>query len=71
MDVRAYHLFSGSIDHDPSWLEACEDLKSARERMTKRAEKFPGAYFVFCDTTQVVLASIDTSKSKTAMGAPE
>jgi hypothetical protein len=68
-DIRPYHLFSGSIEDSPQWLEACKDLESAREQMKKRAERAPGHYFIFCHRTQAVLASINTSKSKSAAGA--
>jgi hypothetical protein len=57
-----YDLFAGTFgDGDALWLEAIEGLGIAYEKMKWRAARVPGKYFVFCQSTHTVQASIDTS----------
>jgi hypothetical protein len=59
---RQYDIFKGTFGGgDAIWLEAVEGLGMAYEKMKARAEKVPGKYFVFCQTTHVVQATADTS----------
>ena len=61
MKAQAYDIFSGSLDN-PLWLGVVETLEAACERMKKRAQETPEHYFVFCVSTQTVLAALDTSE---------
>ena len=61
MRVPHYHVFSGSREKDPLWLESVEGLGTANERMEQLAAEKPGPYFIFSTDTHTVLASIDTS----------
>jgi hypothetical protein len=62
MKIPEYDVFSGKFgDGDAIWLEAVDGLDAACERMKQRAARLPGKYFVFCQTTHIVQASVDTS----------
>jgi hypothetical protein len=64
MKIPQYDIFCGQTDKDALWLEAVEGLG-----MQALATQTPGAYFVFCQRTHEILASIDmsvSSKSKHA-----
>ena len=56
-----YHIFSGSPDHDPLWLELTDGLDAAYERVEQLAAKLPGRYFIFDPRTSVVIKRLDTS----------
>jgi hypothetical protein len=60
-ELTSYHIFSGTVDHRPLWLESVRGRESAFERMKERAEHAPGPYFVFDSMNQTVLAFVDTS----------
>jgi hypothetical protein len=63
MKIPQYDIFSGETDKDALWLEAVEGLGTAKDRMQVLATQTPGPYFVFCQRTHKILASIDTSVS--------
>jgi hypothetical protein len=63
MKIPQYDIFSGKVDGDSIWLEAVEGLGAANDRMEEHAKRTPGPYFIFCQRTHAVLASIDTSAS--------
>jgi hypothetical protein len=60
MRVPHYHVFSGSREKDPLWLESVEGLGTANERMEQLAAEKPGPYFIF-STDTTFSRSIDTS----------
>ena len=61
MDSQAFDIFSGSPDRDPLWLETVAGLQKARAAMEDRAAKNPGPYFIFCTSTNSVVANVDTT----------
>jgi hypothetical protein len=64
MKFPQFDIFSGIPGKDAVWLEAVYGLVQARDRMTEHAMNQPGPYFVFCQQTRRVLASVDTTASK-------
>jgi hypothetical protein len=62
---RTFDVFSGSVDHNPLWLQSVRGLGSALQRMRERAEHAPGPYFVFDSSTSTVWDLVDTSSNRT------
>jgi hypothetical protein len=56
-----YDIFAGESDNDPIWIAAEEDLESAQDHLCSLAAFAPGPYFLFCNETQRVIVSIDTT----------
>lgn len=56
-----YHIFSGSPEKDPLWIELTHGLEAANERVKQLAEKAPGRYFIFDPRTSAVVSRLDTS----------
>jgi hypothetical protein len=61
MGAPTYDIYSGQFDTEATWLESVEGLGKAAMRMGQLTAKEPGAYFVFCKTTQRALLSVDTT----------
>jgi hypothetical protein len=61
--IPTFNIFSGCFgDKDVVWLGAMEGLAEARDRMLEFAAKQPGAYFVFCSDSQLIVAAVDTGR---------
>jgi len=61
--VPVFDIFSGRFgEQDVVWLGAAEGLAAARDRMLQFAAKSPGAYFVFCSDSQLIVAAVNTSR---------
>lgn len=43
------------------WIEAAGDLNAAEERMSQLADREPGEYFVFDQTSQQIVAKVARS----------
>jgi hypothetical protein len=56
-----YDIFAGGCDNEAIWLAAEEEFESAQERICSLAAIMPGPYFVFCQETQRVVVSVDTT----------
>jgi hypothetical protein len=63
MNVPQYDIFRGRDDEANMWLECVDDLSGARANMEAHAKETPGPYFIACQRTNKVLASVDTSVS--------
>jgi hypothetical protein len=63
MNVPQYDLFRGRDDENNIWLESVDDLDGAKTSMEAHAKETPGPYFIACQRTNKVLASVDTSVS--------
>jgi hypothetical protein len=63
MNVLQYDLFRGRDDESNIWLESVDDLNGAKASMEAHAKETPGPYFIACQRTNKVLASVDTSVS--------
>lgn len=57
-----FDIFRGTTDKDAMWVEAVFDLPAARERMEQLAGNAPGPYFVFAQTSRLIIARINTLK---------
>jgi hypothetical protein len=52
-----YDLFRRDLLGTPVWMEAVEDLETAKDRMIELAGRSPGEYFVFCQESQEIVSS--------------
>ena len=57
-----FDIFADAPEKDPVWVEAVQELPSARERMEQIAQKTPGQYFVFFTGSHSILARTETFK---------
>lgn len=60
--IPRYDIFSGPFGEDARWLEAVEGAGKALDRMKLLAGEVPGPYFVFCQQTHCVMASMNTTR---------
>ena len=58
--MRAPHLdiLKRQTDSGFVWIEAASDEQVAEERISKLADKEPGEYFVFDQSTQQIVAKV-------------
>jgi len=61
MSPKQLDIFSGSLDHEPVWLESVEGLATASQRLMERATRVPGSYFVFDTESRNILLHVDTT----------
>ena len=55
-----YDIFRRDLLGTPVWMEAVQDLESAKLRMIELAGRSPGEYFVFCQESQETVSSTPT-----------
>jgi hypothetical protein len=59
MRAALFDIFRKDLLGTPVWMEAVEDIETARLRVTEMAGRSPGEYFVFDQGTKEVV--IDTA----------
>jgi hypothetical protein len=57
MNDSPYDLFRRDLLGTPVWMEAVQDLETAKDRMIALAGRSPGEYFVFCQESQEIVSS--------------
>ena len=57
MKVAPYDIFRKDLLGTPVWMEAVEDLATAKLRITELAHRSPGEYFVFCQQSQEIVSN--------------
>jgi hypothetical protein len=62
MKIPQYDVFLGTFGVDATWLEAVDGVGNALDRMKFLAAEVPGPYFIFCQKTHRVMASMNTAK---------
>jgi hypothetical protein len=65
--VTTFDIFTGKASGDCFWVGTSDDLSGAVEFMERTAEKTPADYFVFCYTTNEVVAVIDADEPNVKM----
>ncbi len=57
MKGAPYDIFRKDLLGTPVWMEAVQDLETAKLHMIKLADRSPGEYFVFCQESQEIVSS--------------
>ena len=57
MNDAPYDIFRRDLLGTPAWMEAVQDLETAKDRMIELAGRSPGEYFVFCQESQEIVSS--------------
>ncbi len=56
MKVAPYDVFRKDLLGTPVWMEAVQDIETAKLRMLELADRSPGEYFVFSQETQEIVS---------------
>ncbi len=57
MKGAPYDIFRKDLLGTPVWMEAVQDLETAKLHMIKLAGRSPGEYFVFCQESEEIVSS--------------
>jgi hypothetical protein len=57
MRAAPYDIFRKDLLGTPVWMEAVEDIETAKLRMKELVERSPGEYFVFSQETDEIICS--------------
>ena len=57
MKVAPYDIFRKDLLGTPVWMEAVQDLKTAKLRVMELAGRSPGEYFVFSQETREIVSN--------------
>jgi hypothetical protein len=57
MRAAPYDIFRKDLLGTPVWMEAVEDIETAKVRVTELAGRSPGEYFVFSQETKEIVSS--------------
>ena len=57
MKTASYDLFRKELLGTPVWMEAVQDIETAKLRMLELARRSPGEYFVFSQETQEIVSN--------------
>jgi hypothetical protein len=57
MRAAPYDIFRKDLLGTPVWMEAVEDIETAKLRVTELASRSPGEYFVFSQETQEIVSN--------------
>jgi hypothetical protein len=57
MKTASYDLFRKDLLGTPVWMEAVQDIETAKLRMLELARRSPGEYFVFSQETQEIVSN--------------
>ena len=60
MRATPFDIFRKDLLGTPVWMEAVEDLETARRRVTELAGRSPGEYFVFSQETEEIVLNTPT-----------
>jgi hypothetical protein len=55
MRATLFDIFRKDLLGTPVWMEAVEDLETAKRRVTELADRSPGEYFVFSQETEEIV----------------
>lgn len=56
MKAAPYDIFRKDLLGTPVWIEAVENIETAKLRMTELAGRSPAEYFVFCQQSQKIVS---------------
>ena len=68
MRATPFDIFRKDLLGTPVWMEAVEDLETAKLRVTELARRSPGEYFVFSHETEEIV--IDTAPRMYELAVP-
>jgi hypothetical protein len=57
MKMAPYDIFRKDLLGTPVWMEAVQDLKTAKLRVMELAGRSPGEYFVFSQETKEIVSN--------------
>ena len=57
MRAAPYDIFRKDLLGTPVWMEAVQDIETAKLRVTELAGRSPGEYFVFSQETQEIVSN--------------
>jgi len=57
MRAAPYDIFRKDLLGTPVWMEAVQDIETAKLRVTELAGRSPAEYFVFSQETQEIVSS--------------
>ncbi len=57
MKGTPYDIFRKDLLGTPVWMEAVQDLETAKLRIVELAGRSPGEYFVFCRESQEIVSN--------------
>lgn len=58
MSSAAFHIFKKDVRGNPVWIDAVDDIETARFRLSQLATVIPGEYFAFDQRTHQIVASV-------------
>jgi len=57
MKATPYDIFRKDLLGTPVWMEAVDNIETAKLRMMELAGRSPGEYFVFCQESQEIVSN--------------
>ena len=57
MKATPYDIFRKDLLGTPVWMEAAQDIETAKLRIMEMAGRSPGEYFVFSQESQEIVSS--------------
>ena len=57
MTIAPYDIFRKDLLGTPVWMEAVQDIETAKRRMGELARRSPGEYFVFSQEDQEIVGT--------------
>jgi hypothetical protein len=66
MTAAPFDIFRKDLLGTPVWMEAVEDIETAKLRIRGMADRSPGEYFVFSQETNEIVSSIPPRLSELA-----
>jgi len=70
MRAAPYDIFRKDLLGTPVWMEAVEDIETAKVRVTELAGRSPGEYFVFSQETKKIVSSTAPCSYELAVPIP-
>jgi hypothetical protein len=68
MRATPFDIFRKDLLGTPVWMEAVEDIETAKRRVTELADRSPGEYFVVSRETEEIV--IDTAPREYELAVP-
>jgi len=69
MRATPFDIFRKDLLGTPVWMEAVEDIETARRRVTEMVGRSPGEYFVFSHETEEIVLNTATRMYELAVPA--
>ncbi len=57
MKATPYDIFRKDLLGTPVWMEAVDNIETAKLRMMELADRSPGEYFVFCQESHEIVSN--------------